>query len=203
MTPGDANTRDRLLDAAIALFARQGYASTSVADIQQACGLSAGSGALYKHFPSKSALLQEATRHQVDQIVAAREAHDRSRPADAHEALRRGAEQIWGTIEGNANLLRVMFREPEAIEDYADELWSAVTFNAYDLMSSALSAAAAAGSSAAEDPEATSAVLLSGLVYLPIVQILIGRSPGGIDGDRFRAAWLRLAESVFTGASPT
>jgi AcrR family transcriptional regulator len=130
MTPGDANTRDRLLDAAIALFARQGYASTSVADIQQACGLSAGSGALYKHFPPKSALLQHATHRQVDPIVAAREAHDLSRPADAHEALRRAAEQIWGTIEGNA-----------------DDLWSAVTFNAYDRMASTLSAAAAAGSS--------------------------------------------------------
>ena len=46
-------------------------------------------------------------------------------------------------------------------------------------------------------------MLLAGLVYLPIVQILIGRSPGSIDGDRFRAAWLRLAESVFTGAGPT
>jgi len=203
MTSGDANTRDRLLDAAIALFARQGYASMSVADIQQACGLSAGSGALYKHFPSKSALLQEATQRQVDQIVAAREAHDGARPADAHEALRRAAEQIWGTIEGNADLFRVMFREPEAIDDYADELWSAVTFNAYDRMSSALSAAAAAGSSGAEDPEATSAVLLAGLVYLPIVQLLISRSPGSIDGDRFRAAWLRLAESVFAGAAPT
>ena len=99
--------------------------------------------------------------------------------------------------------LPILFREPEAIEDYADELWSAVTFNAYDRMASALSAAAAAGSSGAEDPEATSAVLLAGLVYLPIVQILISRSPGSIGGDRFRAAWLRLAESVFTGAGPT
>ena len=167
MTSGDANTRDRLLDAAIALFARQGYASTSVADIQQACGLSAGSCALYKHFPSKSALLQEATRRHVDQIVAARKAHDRSRPAEAHEALRRGAEQIWGTIEGNANLLRMMFREPEAIEDYADELWSAVTFNAYDRMAAALSAAAAAGSSGAEDPGATSACCWRGSCICP------------------------------------
>ena len=51
-----------------------------------------------------------------------------------------------------------MFREPEAIEDCADELWSAVTFNAYDRMASARSAGIAASSSGAEDPEATSAV---------------------------------------------
>jgi AcrR family transcriptional regulator len=32
MISPDASTRDRLLDAAMALFARQGYASTSIAD---------------------------------------------------------------------------------------------------------------------------------------------------------------------------
>ena len=64
MTSPDSSTRDRLLEVALALFARQGYSATSVADIQQACGLSPGSGALYKHFPSKKALLQEAKRRR-------------------------------------------------------------------------------------------------------------------------------------------
>jgi AcrR family transcriptional regulator len=203
MTSGDASTRDRLLDAAIALFARQGYASTSVAEIQQACGLSPGSGALYKHFPSKSALLREATQRQVNRMIAAREEHERTRPAEIQEALRLGAERIWDTIEGNSDLLRVMFREPEAIDDFVDELWSAVTLSAHERMRSALHGATAAGSSRVDDPEATGAVLLSALAYLPIVRILIGHTPGGVDADRFRDAWLRLAESVFTGIPPT
>ena len=106
MTTPDVSTRDRLLDAAIALFARQGYASTSVADIQQACGLSPGSGALYKHFPSKKALLQEATRRHVEQIGAMRDEYDRTRASDAKSALRQGAEQIWASIDNNSQLLR-------------------------------------------------------------------------------------------------
>jgi AcrR family transcriptional regulator len=203
MTSGDASTRDRLLDAAIALFASQGYAATSVAEIQQACGLSPGSGALYKHFPSKSALLIEATQRQVNRMVAVRDEHDRTRPADTREALRRGAERIWETIDINADLLRVMFREPEAIEDYVDELWSAITLAAYQRMGAALSGAKAAGSSHVDDPEATTAVLLAALAYLPIVQILIKRTPGSVDADRFREAWLRLAGSVFSGAPST
>lgn len=88
MTSGEGSTRDRLLDAAIELFARQGYAATSVAEIQQASGLSPGSGALYKHFQSKSALLREATQRQVNRMLAVREEHDRTRPADTREALR-------------------------------------------------------------------------------------------------------------------
>jgi AcrR family transcriptional regulator len=199
----DASTRDRLLDAALALFARQGYSATSVADIQEACGLSPGSGALYKHFPSKKALLQEATRRHVEQMGAVRDEYDRTRPSDTRSALRQGAEQIWASIDDNSQLLRVMFREPEALEDMIDELWSAVAANAYQRTAQALSTARDAGVSHVEDPEATSTVLLAALAYLPIVQLLIQRTPGKLDADRFREAWLRLAEGAFTGLPPT
>jgi AcrR family transcriptional regulator len=173
VTSPDASTRDRLLDAALTLFARQGYSAMSVADIQQACGLSPGSGALYKHFPSKKALLQEATRRRVEQMGALRDEYDRTRASDAKSALRQGAEQIWASIDNNSQLLRVMFREPEALDDVIDELWSAVAANAYQRTALALSAAKDAGVSQVEDPEATSTVLVAALAYLPIVQMLI------------------------------
>lgn len=47
------------------LFGERGYAATSVADIQLACGLTGGSGALYKHFASKRDLLAEGVRRYV------------------------------------------------------------------------------------------------------------------------------------------
>ena len=65
----DSSTRERLLEAAIMLFARQGYEATSIADIQRACGLAPGSGALYKHFSSKRELLEVATRRYVDRLT--------------------------------------------------------------------------------------------------------------------------------------
>jgi AcrR family transcriptional regulator len=201
-SPG-AGTRDRLLDAAIALFARQGYSSTSVADIQQACGLSPGSGALYKHFPSKKALLQEATRRQVAQMGATWHEYKRTRASDTKSALRQGAEQIWASFDNNAQLLRVMFREPEALDEMIDDLWSAVAATAYQRTARALSAAKDAGVSQVEDPEATSTVLVAALAYVPILQMLIQRTPGKLDTDRFREAWLRLAEGAFTGVPPT
>ena len=71
------------------------------------------------------------------------------------------------------------------------------------LAARALSAAKDAGVSRVEDPEATSTVLVAALAYLPIVQLLIRRTPGKLDADRFREAWLRLAEGAFTGVPPT
>jgi AcrR family transcriptional regulator len=48
-------TRQRILDIAGELFARQGYTGTSIADIARELGTS--TAALYYHFPSKSAIL--------------------------------------------------------------------------------------------------------------------------------------------------
>jgi AcrR family transcriptional regulator len=53
-------TRQRLLREGLRLFARQGFAGTSVGDIEVAAGLKPRRGALYRHFQSKEALLEEA-----------------------------------------------------------------------------------------------------------------------------------------------
>ena len=55
--PGAAG---RLLDAALSLFARRGFAGTSIRDIAAEAGLT--SAALYSHFDSKEQLLAELVR---------------------------------------------------------------------------------------------------------------------------------------------
>lgn len=49
--------RDQILDTAAELFAARGFHGVSVADLGAACGISGP--ALYKHFPSKQAMLAE------------------------------------------------------------------------------------------------------------------------------------------------
>jgi TetR/AcrR family transcriptional regulator, transcriptional repressor of aconitase len=49
--------RRQILDAATSCFARQGFHATSMQDIFQSSGLSAG--AVYRYFPSKTALIRE------------------------------------------------------------------------------------------------------------------------------------------------
>lgn len=59
------SSRGRILVEALRLFGEQGYAGTSVAQIEQAAGLSPGSGALYRHFKSKDELLVQAVEARV------------------------------------------------------------------------------------------------------------------------------------------
>ena len=54
VAPNDVTTRERILDAALDLFARQGFAGTSVRQLARAVGLRESS--LYNHFAGKEAI---------------------------------------------------------------------------------------------------------------------------------------------------
>lgn len=58
---GDLDTRERLVRAATEVFLERGYGGTRVQDIARRAGYT--SGALYQHFPSRTALLAEAISH--------------------------------------------------------------------------------------------------------------------------------------------
>jgi AcrR family transcriptional regulator len=188
-------TRERLLDAAIALFARQGYAETSIAAIQRECGLAAGSGALYKHFASKRELLEAATVRYVKRLADYPVRFDTELTGNAEQALRGIATIIWDGIDDNALLLRVIFTEP-GFPDLADQLWTAITENAYGRFAGELRAAVEEGMLTIVDPEAAAAVLVAALAYYPMVRMLIGHTPGEIDRDRYLDAWISHARAV-------
>jgi TetR/AcrR family transcriptional regulator, cholesterol catabolism regulator len=64
--------RDEILSAASRLFAEESYATTSMRDIGEACGVLAGS--LYSHFKSKAEILSEITDRFFAELLPAQEA---------------------------------------------------------------------------------------------------------------------------------
>ncbi|MBX6384328.1 MAG: TetR/AcrR family transcriptional regulator [Microbispora sp.] len=73
-----AETRERLLLAAVDVFARRGYQGTRVAEIAAAAGVS--NGALYAHFGSKAELVVAALRAYGRRLLADLLAADPLRP---------------------------------------------------------------------------------------------------------------------------
>lgn len=63
-----ADTRQRLLRAALVAFGKQGYASTSTKRIAEQAGVSAG--LLFHYFPTKAALLQALFEESMGQVMA-------------------------------------------------------------------------------------------------------------------------------------
>jgi AcrR family transcriptional regulator len=188
--------RDRLLAAALRLFAAQGYAATSVADIQRASGLAPGSGALYKHFASKRELLEAAVTHRIDSIVAAREQFDAGQPGSVEQAVRTAGQLIWSNLNQSEDLLKVMLREPEELGDLDEKTWQVITDNAYQRFADELAASNRSGRTSIPDPEAAAAVAIASLSYAATLQALSGRLPGNVDEDRYLEAWVDQTVSV-------
>lgn len=60
--------RERLIAAALAAFAERGSDDTSLEEIARRAGV--GIGTLYRHFPTRQALLEAVYRDQVEALVA-------------------------------------------------------------------------------------------------------------------------------------
>lgn len=177
----------------MALFAQRGYAATSVADIQTACGLSAGSGALYKHFSSKHDLLAEGVRRYVAGLESATAMLVDALPEEPREALTVIAQTVASAMAGDHAIIRVGLRDLEAFPDLLDELWEGLLAALYREMTRWIEQQQFKGAVHVADPAATAAVLVASLTYYRVLEALIGHAPGDTPLSAYLAAWVESA----------
>jgi AcrR family transcriptional regulator len=173
------------------LFAERGYERTSIADIQGAAGLAPGSGALYKHFPSKEAVLAAGLEDFVAGAERARELI-RTVPGPAEEALGVLGRAAMRMLQDDRDVLRIVYRELEQFPALRDQVRERRMQSTYAALADWLRERAARGELRVEDPEATAAVLLGGVTSFMVFQTLLGDTPAQLDADRFVRAWLRV-----------
>jgi AcrR family transcriptional regulator len=98
---GTATRREQLLAAATDLFHRHGFQAVSMDDIGAAAGIAGPS--VYRHFPSKTALLFAIARRAADRLAAGAEVALRTSTSE-REALHRLVWSYVDTITGSAEL---------------------------------------------------------------------------------------------------
>ncbi|HEX2052008.1 MAG TPA: helix-turn-helix domain-containing protein [Actinomycetota bacterium] len=107
------DTRVELLEAALELFARHGYAGTSVRMIARSVGVS--EAAMYAHFPGKRAMFEELLEHAGPRTVLQEMgAADGELPvSDPARFVRRLVERVWAGWEKPAarRFLSILMRE--------------------------------------------------------------------------------------------
>lgn len=59
------DTRGRILEAAFDVIASVGLDGFTMTEVERRVGLAVGTGSIYRHFPSKEALIQAAVEHRV------------------------------------------------------------------------------------------------------------------------------------------
>ena len=90
-----AVSSQQIIDAAIRVLARQGYAKTSLLEIAKEAGMS--KGALHYHYPTKEALIH-AVLETACNAVQTRTMQAWSPSDNPFEALRKSTKRSWWPI---------------------------------------------------------------------------------------------------------
>ncbi len=191
------DTAGRILREALRLFAEQGYERTSIADIQRAVGLRASSGALYKHYPTKEAILQAGLARFLAAGEAGRASLDQL-PASADKAFAELARNVLTVLASQADALRIIWRELHAFPELHAQVRESIQMT-YAALGAWLGERAAVDEVELADPEATAAVILASLTMYRVFEALFGAELGQIDDARYLRAWHEL---VVRGTAP-
>ena len=183
--------RERILHEAVRLFAERGYDRTSVPDIQEAAGLSRGSGALYKHFPSKEALLSAAIERFVGQAREGRaELGDMTLPAG--EGSRRLVEGMLERLGANRDVLRILWRDLEHFPEMKALARGEIMQRTYLAVSNWLQENQRQGKLRPHDSEATAAVIVGSVAMFRVFEAIWGERAINISDEHFASAWSDL-----------
>jgi AcrR family transcriptional regulator len=153
-------TRLRILQAAEACFAQNGYDATSVAEICKHAGLS--KGAFYHHFSSKQALFIELLNRWLENLDMQFESA-RTEAKDVPEGLFRMAEMTGSIFQEASGQFPILFEFwVQAVRD--PQIWKAAIapYHRYRaFFSQMIEAGISEGSLRPVDPDLTAQVLVS------------------------------------------
>ncbi|MFV8164878.1 TetR/AcrR family transcriptional regulator [Mycobacterium sp. 134] len=128
----ETTTRDRLVTEAMRLFSEQGYRATSVAQIEAAAGLAAGSGALYHHFKSKESLLEAGIDRQLDRRRAMRDIRSLfAGLGDLRTELTLLSRYLLNVIDEESQLLQIAARTPSDHSSRLNDAYAALIDGLY------------------------------------------------------------------------
>jgi AcrR family transcriptional regulator len=198
-------TKDRVVQEAMRLFGEQGYAATSIAQIEAAAGLSPGSGSLYKHFRSKAALLAEGITRLIDAGEQLRALLDTPPdPATAALPLRErvayvaeaGLQRLGEERDFNRILMRDLQSFPELLARARDD---EIRHNHLGLSKwLAVQAQSEPEGDTERDWEAVAAVLMDATAHYWLMRdIFGGEHPTGVSQSRYLHALVDLVASQY------
>jgi AcrR family transcriptional regulator len=153
-----AQTRDALIGAGRRLFGERGFRATSVDDLAREARVT--TGALYHHFPTKTALFEAVFEHAHLELMAVSMEAARG-ASDTLDELARGFDAFLGAML-RPDLQRILVLDAPAVLGSArytelDERY------AFSVIAASLRAANEAGTLRVEDPEIVTRLLLGAL----------------------------------------
>ncbi len=109
--------RERILNAAMQLFAERGYPETSMGQIARKAGITPA--VIYDHFSSKAALQIELLERQTAELIAYVASALQESPPEMSERLRAGVDAFFRFVEEHGFAWRMLFRDPPSDPEVA------------------------------------------------------------------------------------
>ena len=172
-----ARNREKLLAAAVELFAERGTEG-SLEEVAKRAGV--GIGTLYRHFPTRDALVEAAYRNEVAQLRAAADELLSEQPADA------ALESWMARFVGYASAKRGMRDALHSIAGGGSDLFAETRGQVTEAVAVLLEAGAEAGT-LRRDVEAEDVLRAMGAIWMVA------------DGDDFPEQALRVLGLVMDG----
>lgn len=198
-------TRERILTEAMRLFGEQGYAATSIAQIEAAAGLSPGAGGLYAHFRSKRDVLAAGLESLLTPPAELLSTLATERPdsatgsaqvplgAQLRAIAQAGLDRLRHDRDFNRVLVRDLRSVPELLELSADREIRPV----HERLAAFLSQPHI-GRPPDVDARALAAVLIGATSHFWLMTDIFGRHPAGVTEDAYLGALTQLAMAMFT-----
>lgn len=188
-----SEARQRIVDEALDLFARQGYAGTSVAQIEKAAGLKPGAGGLYAHFGSKADLLAAAIEHSTALADVGYSILDALPLDDLRSELTVIARGSFLLFDAAETWIRLALREGEQFGDLFTDARERLTARAYRYLADMLAARMKSGDLVEHAPDAVADILFGAISNYWMQSRIFNWRPNDVDEDDFIAAWVDLA----------
>lgn len=184
-------TRERLIEAAARLFGEHGYTATTVATIEQASQLSPKSGAFYRHFPSKDAVLSAVIDMWVNDVRAVPDEIAASLPLDDLNAeLQVIAHGSMRVLDRQRPLFLALAKDPSSMPGLIERIKTDLVDVGYRQMAAWFRSQLHRRGADAELAAAFASVALSSLAHFHQDDALYGTPPGAVGRDAFVDAWV-------------
>jgi len=194
-------TRERLLDAAMDLFAQRGYGATSVGAIEAAAGLAPRSGALYQYFAGKEALLAAAVERKIKTLDDLGPALEMLPLGDLKSELRLLARWNLKSLAEREALTRFVLRDAEHLPaSLRRGLFERLVERPYAQVVAWVQQRIGPAAAGRTDVYALTLILVESMAAYTSLRAAFGRVPDGIDDDRFVEAWVDLVADVISRA---
>lgn len=191
------STRDRLLDAAVALVAQRGLRDTTIDEIEEAAGLTRGGRGFYRHFDAKEDVLVAAFERHLEGIKQFESTADFLPLGDLRAELTLICRAGLIQMEHERTLVRILEKEGDRFPEIRHRLRESMVNMGHRQIAEVIERY-----TTGVDADALAVVLLGGIVNYRRGAWTFDRPALDVDEERFVNTWVATAHTAITAHIP-